>query len=125
MKKVLLLLFFASIPILYLCEHNLSFQMTRQIADMEEEKKLLTEQLEQNKIDAAKAFCYPAIEAKAVALGLTFPKPDSLLPVESSLRQGKSLPLFGEDPTREAGLRGASSHSLANHNGDSRLKCTR
>lgn len=51
--------------------------MTRQISDMEEEKKLLTEHLEQYKIDAAKAYCYPVIEAKALSLGLTFPKPDS------------------------------------------------
>ena len=78
MKKFLILIFFASIPILYLCAHNTSFRLTRQIADMEEEKKLLTEQLEQSKIDAAKAFCYPAIEAKALAIGLTFPVTDSL-----------------------------------------------
>jgi len=59
--------------------------MTRQIADMEEEKKLLTEQLEQSKIDAAKAFCYSAIEAKALALGLTFSTPDSLNQANVSL----------------------------------------
>lgn len=75
--------------------------MTRQIADMEEEKKLLTEQLEQSKIDAAKAYCFPAIEAKALALGLIFPTADSLNKSNLSLT------------------------SLANQNGNNRLKCTR
>lgn len=51
--------------------------MTRQITDMEEEKKILTENLEQYKIEAAKVFCYPVIEKKALGLGLTFIKPDS------------------------------------------------
>jgi hypothetical protein len=59
--------------------------MTRQIADLAEEKKLLTEQLEQSKIDAAKAYCFPAIEAKALALNLTFPTPDSLIKTNLSL----------------------------------------
>ncbi|MEO0092772.1 MAG: hypothetical protein ABIK93_05420 [candidate division WOR-3 bacterium] len=77
MKKFLLLISLALIPILYLCTHNTSFRLTRQIAEMEEEKKLLTEQLEQNKIRLTKAFSYTVIEAKALAIGLTFPTPDS------------------------------------------------
>jgi len=78
MKKFLFLTFFASIPVLYLCAHNASFRLTRQIADMEEEKKLLTEQLEQNKVLLAKVFAYPAIEAKALTIGLTFPNQETL-----------------------------------------------
>lgn len=78
MRKFLFLIFFASILILYLCAHTISFHLTRQIADMEEEKKLLIEQLEQNKALLAKTFSYPAIEAKALTIGLTFPSSDSL-----------------------------------------------
>jgi hypothetical protein len=101
MKKVLLLIFFGSIPILYLCAHNRSFRMTRQIADMEEEKKLLTEQFQQSKIDAAKAFCYPAIEAKALALGMTFPTLESLSSIQSNFT------------------------SIANHEIKTQMKCKR
>ena len=77
MKKAIILIFITSLPILYLCTHYLSFRMTRQISEMEEEKKLLIENLEQYKIEAAKVFCYPVIEKKALGLGLTFIKPDS------------------------------------------------
>ncbi|MFB0509081.1 MAG: hypothetical protein ACETVX_01145 [bacterium] len=77
MKKILILIFLASIPILYLCAHNRSFRMTRQITDLEEEKKLLGEQLEQLRIEAAKAYSYSTIETKAIALGLTFTPTDS------------------------------------------------
>ena len=78
MKKVVVLIFFSSIPILYLCTHNFSFRMTRQITDMEEEIKMLTEQLEQYKIEAAKALSYSAMETKALGLGLTFTTVESL-----------------------------------------------
>lgn len=101
MKKLLIIFFIASIPILYLYEHNCSFRMTRQIADMEEEKKLLTEQLEQSKIEAAKAFCFPSIEAKALALNLAYPVPDSENKTNLSLT------------------------SFANQNGNKTSKCTR
>ncbi len=52
--------------------------MTRQIADLEEGKKLMNEQLEQLKIDATKAYSYLTIEAKAMGIGLSFPSSETL-----------------------------------------------
>ena len=78
MKKILILIFLFSIPVLYLCAHNRSFRMTRKISDMEEEKKMLTEQLQQERIEATKAYSYPAIEAKALTLGMSFATTESV-----------------------------------------------